>query len=424
MGCLSILHDSLDDMNKTEIMDLLNTAITSGNHMLNLLNDILDISKNKHLSHELARNKVIFQNLAFEAIDGMKSLAQSKGIRLKSTIVPSTRKDVVVTDRTKVIQIVSNTVNNAIKFTGQEGIDVKFELANTAGDCARLLIEHSFKPYNAKVFMHKEGELKRDENDVMAFVENLKDTETTKWLYFAVSDFGCGMKPTEISDMFLPYKQASSGSNRVFQGTGLGLYICLSLCQQMNGFIGCGSSIGQGTTFSVGIPVEFCPAESFNRQSSRDTSPGPASTASDPEEADASLDIIPMRGPIMIVDDNTVNVKILKRSLEMQFKAMKTAFVIITAPGGREAIDLYKEHKPSLCIVDYHMPEVDGLEVAKTIREYEAEHKLATSKIISYTADATEAAQTVIFQSGADEIMSKPPPKGFIESLASRLRKE
>ena len=126
----------------------------------------------------------------------------------------------------------------------------------------------------------------------------------------------------------------------------------------------------------------------------------------------------------MIVDDNTVNVKILKRSLEMQFKAMKTAFVIITAPGGREAIDLYKEHKPSLCIVDYHMPEVDGLEVAKTIREYEAEHKLATSKIISYTADATEAAQTVIFQSGADEIMSKPPPKGFIESLASRLRKE
>jgi signal transduction histidine kinase len=161
--------------------------------MLNLLNDILDISKNKHLSHELASNKVIFQNLAFEAIDGMKSLAQSKSIRLKSSIVPYESKHVIVTDRTKVIQIVSNTVNNAIKFTGQGGIDVKFELVKTVKDCANLVIADTCKPYDAMTFMRKEGELMRKEKEILEYIAPIKDTETMRWMYFAVKDYGCGM---------------------------------------------------------------------------------------------------------------------------------------------------------------------------------------------------------------------------------------
>jgi CheY-like chemotaxis protein len=401
-------------MKKEEMLDLLNTALSSGNHMLNLLNDILDISKSKYLSHELERNKVIFQSLAFEAIDGMKSLAQSRGIRLHSQIIPNDEsKHVIMTDRTKVIQIVSNTVNNAIKFSGQRGIDVKFQLVPMKREALQILIDDVFKPYAGKVFMRREGELVDKEEDVWKQLngESKIEDDNIHWMYFSVRDHGCGMKPTEISDMFTPYTQSSQCPNSAFQGTGLGLYICLSLCQKLSGLIGCGSTEGRGTTFSIVFPVELCPMDTEIRvDRSRESSPRP------------ELSTVRMYGPVLIIDDNKVNVKILKRSLEIQFKLLKTDFKILSAFGGAEGIALYKEHHPSLVVVDYHMPEVDGIEVTKTIRKYEKEEKVHTSYVISYTADLTEKASKIIFESGADEIMSKPPPRGFLESIALRLR--
>lgn len=413
MGCLNILHDSMDEMSKEETMDILNTAISSGNHMLNLLNDILDLSKNKQLSHEVGRDKVVFQTLAFEAIDGMKSLAQSRSISLKSQIFPNDRRDVIITDRTKIIQIVSNTVNNAIKFTDQRGIEARFDLVDTAQDAVRLFVDDT-KHYTGMVFIMKQREMLRDHDSVVKEMARSPNSPNMRWIYFSVRDCGCGMKPSEISEMFSPYTQSSSESNRAFQGTGLGLYICLSLAQQMSGFIACGSTEGTGTTFCVGIPVEFC-------QTNDSTSPPSRAQTPSPIPADEK-DIITMNGPLMIVDDNNVNVKILKRALEMQFKTLKVEFPIITAGGGREAIELYTEHRPSLLIIDYHMPEVDGLEVTRAVREYEQSEGLTRGVIVCYTADATEKAQNTIFAAGIDEIMSKPPPKGLLEGLALRLR--
>jgi len=105
----------------------------------------------------------------------------------------------------------------------------------------------------------------------------------------------------------------------------------------------------------------------------------------------------------------------------MQFKSALLDFEIITAEGGLEAVALYEQHRPSLTIMDYHMPICDGIEATKQIRRYERLHDLPNSHIVTYTADATERSRKLIQDSGADEILSKPAPKGSIEHLISRL---
>jgi len=123
----------------------------------------------------------------------------------------------------------------------------------------------------------------------------------------------------------------------------------------------------------------------------------------------------------MLINSLPLYLKVLKRSLEMQFKAAHLSYEIVTVEGGREAVELYKQRRPSLSIIDYHMPEVDGIEATQLIRTYERQHDLPISFIVSYTADATERAKKLILESGVDEIMCKPAPKGTIEHLVSRL---
>jgi len=173
-------------------------------------------------------------------------------------------------------------------------------------------------------------------------------------------------------------------------GTGLGLFICMSLCRRLEGFIACSSTSGEGTVFHVGIPVEVQKDDS--------------DTASQDSQEKMSTEEIVILGPIMIVDGNVLNIKILERQLLMQFKRIGIDIEIIRAGGGREAIALYTKRFPSLLIVDYLMPGIDGLETMSTIRRIETERGLRPSYIISYTADATDNAAMLLL--GLEETRS------------------
>jgi two-component system sensor histidine kinase EvgS len=195
----------------------------------------------------------------------------------------------------------------------------------------------------------------------------------------------------------------------MFQGTGLGLFICVSLCHQLQGFISCASTKDVGTAFHVAIPVDVAtPASS-------------GGSLSPLREEQVEADPILVRGPILIADDNRINLKVLHRALAMQLKKANLDIEILTAFGGAEAIKTYKEKLPSLIIIDYHMPEIDGIAAMTTIRGIEAEKHLPASYVMSYTADVTDNAAALLLSHGANEIMEKPPPKGFIEGLVNRL---
>ena len=408
MGCLHILNDSFNEMSPEEVSDIVNTALTSGNHMLSLLNEILKISKDKHLAHRAVPEEVIYQSLAFESVDGLKSLAVNKGIDFKCEITPNQDKVVILTDRTKIIQIVSNIVNNAIKFAGGGSVEARFHLLDRLGDAVSLWKSEA-NTYEGVAFTMEEGRMCTSVDEVQQYTTSSSERDGMKWMLVSVKDSGCGMKADELTTMFEPYTQSSSGSNRAFHGTGLGLFICVSLCQQLHGFIACSSTKDVGTVFHVCVPV------GVGSPSSTGHSLSP--TREDIVEAEP----IPIRGPVLIADDNMVNLKVLHRALTMELKKSGLDIEVATTTGGAEAIALYKERCPSLVIIDYHMPEVDGIAAMKAIRGIESELKLPASYIMSYTADVTEQAIELLLRSGAQEIMEKPPPKGFIANLVRRL---
>jgi len=410
MGCLNILKDSLDDLSQEEVKILLETALTSGHHMINLLNEILNISKNTHLSHTCSNDTVIYQTLAFEAIDGMKTFAMSRQIPLTCEIFPKNDKVVIVTDRTKVIQIVSNTVNNSIKFSGEGGVVVKFSLVDTL-QIAMEESEQLSRKFDGVVYIMKENEIFTSVDMVRTHIQRIPHVLNQKWMCIRVADSGCGIAPTKLVHMFQPYTQASAGSNRTFQGTGLGLYICMSLCQQLGGFVVCASTPNVGTVFHIGIPVQL----------GDDTIPSKPADVDRSSPVTSTNNVIVMRGPIMIVDDNRVNVRILHRALQIGLKSVNIDLEVLTAEGGDAAIALYKDAHPSLCIIDYHMPETNGIASTRAIRAYEEEQGIEASHILCYTADVSDETKKLLLRSGFDNVISKPPYKGFIAELVGRL---
>lgn len=330
-------------------------------------------------------------------------------MKLNTDVDPFDDKIVLVTDRTKIIQIVSNIVNNAIKFTKEGKIDVLFRLhtkmQNVIDEWTAATCHHS-----GHAFTMKPGELFESLAVARERVRIIPTMPSQRWLSVSIEDTGCGMKPEELVEMLKPYTQSSDESNKVVQGTGLGLFICVSLCHQLSGFLACASTPGKGTAFHIGIPVDL-------DDSKPDAKPKAVEKMEEPSEGR-----IPIRGPIMLVDDNKVNVKILCRQLELELQKVGLESVeLVVATGGAEAVETYIDREPSLCIIDYHMPDIDGVDATKAIRQYEYERGLAPSYIFSYTADATEEAEALLRECGVNAIMAKPPPTGFVQDLVRRL---
>jgi two-component system, chemotaxis family, sensor kinase Cph1 len=412
MGCLSLLCESLNNELNPDSMDLLHTALASGNHMLNLLNDILKISKSNHLSHDVSQENLSFQKMAIQLVNTMKPFAMTRGINITSAILPGNSDSVIVVDTTKVTQIVSNCVNNAIKFAPYGStIDMQITLSYSICDSMREWRKNALL-HAGHVFFPFDGNVLYDSNTIDSWLKRESSDPKDLWLMILISDSGCGMKSVELSAMFAPYTQSSCGSNRNFQGTGLGLYICVSLCHLLHGFIACASTPNKGTAFAIGIPVK---QEELHN--------GIQTPKLAENKEIENVYPIPMTGGILIVDDNKVNVKILKRNIENECKKSGKSFDIFCAFGGEEAVEIYKIHQPSMCFIDYHMPDVDGILATKQIRAFEADQQLPPSYIMSYTADATLAARDIVLASGANDIMTKPPPKGMIPNLISRLNK-
>jgi two-component system, chemotaxis family, sensor kinase Cph1 len=413
MGCLNILHDSIDTMPAEEVKDIIKTALSSGNHMINILNDILNKSKNKILLNKTVRHTVYYATLAKEACGSLKALAKSLELDFQYKVIPEDQNIVIATDRTKITQIVSNIVNSAVKFSKKGPILAKIQLVPTLVEAISEL-EQSTRAYDGFVFSMEEGKMLTCIDDVKGYVDECSDNHSAgstkkQWMCLLVSDSGIGMRPNELIQMFEPYTQRDA-ANQALVGTGLGLYICVSLCQQLAGFIACASTPNQGTNFFVGTPVEILHG-------------GEGLEDKETEQADHSPSAaIAVYGPILIVDDNKVNVKILHRQLSMELKKSKLEVELIDAYGGEEALELYKKRLPSIVIIDYHMPGMDGVVATKRMRKYEEDQDLRQAYVLSYTADTSDMASEVLIASGSNQIMSKPPVKGFIADLVKRMK--
>ena len=288
----------------------LNTIYTSGNHLLTLINDILDLSKIEAGKLELVVTDIHLRNFVQGIVGIMAMQAQFKNLEF-SYQIQSSLPTGIQADEKRLRQILLNLLGNAIKFTDQGRVSLNI---TTIGQAA--------PPQSVSV--------------------------KQKTLRFEVTDTGIGMNVQQLAKIFQPFEQVGDVQRRA-AGTGLGLSITQKLVELMSGKLQVASESGQGSRFWFDIPLQVV-----------DTA------ISKPQSAPAQRLIVGYQGKrrqILIADDKEENRLILSNMLQ------PLGFEIFTAADGQQEVDLAREIRPDCILTDLVMPVKTDLETVKKIRQ-------------------------------------------------------
>ena len=332
IGFSGILNKKL---NEDKNIDLSKQISSSANSLLTLINDILDLSKIQDSNFTIEPFKFCAYEEMFELSHQFEALTSTKTIIFDNKLNDNL-KAIFFGDWIRINQICLNLISNAVKFTPRDG-------------------EISFS-----------GDYKDDS------------------LIISIKDNGIGMNKEVQNKIFKPFEQADGSTTRQYGGTGLGLSITQSLVELMHGKIGLESKKGEGTTFTVTIPIEKI-----------EGSPLESNQVDLVEEDKEST----LTGHILIVEDNRTN-QMLVRMLIEDF-----GLTCDMANDGVEAIDIYNPDTHTLILMDENMPNMNGIEAMKTIRE---NHQKKCIPIIALTANAMKGDKERFLELGMDGYIAKP----------------
>ena len=360
-----LLETSLNDQQR----DGLDTIRMSGNGLLVILNDILDFSKIESGRLELEHTGFDLRRNVDDIVALFQSRAQSKGLALTALVQTAVPK-FLVGDVTRVRQILSNLVSNAVKFTEHGAVTVEVscgELAPSKGTLSPIEMKPGALPVK-----------------------------------FVVRDSGIGIPPEKIRLLFQPFSQADPSTSRKFGGTGLGLAICKRLAQLMGGDAWVESEVGIGSSFGFSIL-----ANSATLPAARPIEPISASMVTTPRGGALSY-------RVLLVEDNLVNQKVALAMLK------RNGFDADVANDGVEGVAKVKAGAYDVVFMDWHMPEMNGLEATLVIRaEVPADRQ---PWIIGLTANAMIGDREKCLQAGMDDYVTKPLRKDDLLGAFSRVR--
>ncbi len=356
LGYTSLLRDE-GDISKAppERINALNTIQSAGEHLLTVINDILDLSKIE--AGKITVEKVdtpLVQLLA--GIEGlMRPRAAAKGVALHTefrTPVPER----IISDPTRLRQILMNLIGNAAKFTAQGSIDVRVFVEN-AGTAGRLRIE--------------------------------------------IQDTGPGMTPAQTRTLFTPFTQADTSVTRRHGGTGLGLSISRRLAEIMGGDVKLESSEpGVGSLFSLELPFLEAPGARLVHESCVTRT---AQVEGD-EGAESTVPAMPLslEGRFLLAEDNAVNQRLIL------FHLKKAGAEVDVAENGRDALEMIINAEADrrsyhLLLTDMQMPEMDGYTLARTLRD-----RANDIPIIALTAHAMAEDRQKCIDAGCNDYVTKP----------------
>ena len=323
---------------------ILHTIEEGGRHLLNLINDILDLSKIEAGKMELQPNIVSVEEICQASLRLVKQIASSRRQRVSFKQTPMDM--LVYADSKRMKQILVNLLGNAVKFTPDEG-----ELG----------------------------------------LEVIGD-ETKDEISFTVWDMGIGISAEDREKLFQPFVQIDSSLSRTYGGTGLGLSLVDRLARLHQGRVTFESEVGKGSRFTVTIPWHH---EKVNLSNTMDQA---LLTIENQKKEEPKEDL--GLGSVLIVEDNAVTQKMLTDYL--QFNGYK----VICSDNGQEGLALLKSRKPDIVLMDIQIPGIDGLQVIRTIRNLGG--KVSSVPIIALTALAMQEDRQRCLDAGANEYMSKP----------------
>ena len=341
--------------------DKLDVIAQSGEALLTILNDVLDLSKIEAGEFRLHTSDFGLDEISLASLEMFGDAARSKGLDfdIKTNIDAKTR---YAGDAARIRQVLNNLLSNAVKFTQKGGIEV-------------ILSEET-------------------------------DHDSTCHLCFAVRDTGPGIPYSAQKTIFDRFTQVDSSLSREFQGTGLGLAICRELVERMGGEIGVRSEPGEGSCFRFFISVE----KREDCVTTRKTGSGDDTT---PETKSASKRAL----RILVAEDNLTNRMVIKAILG-QAKADVT-FV----ENGAEAVKTWQAKAFDLVLMDIQMPQMSGVEATQAIRRIEADEHMPKTPIVAVTANAMPHQREEYLAAGMDDHVAKPiEPQRLFAAMKGALQ--
>jgi signal transduction histidine kinase/CheY-like chemotaxis protein len=357
-----ILHKQLTGNLNERQLRAVSGIEESGHHLLTLINDILDVAKMDagKLTMELAPCEI--EAVCQASMRLVTAMANKKELQVGLTLDPSVR--VIQADERRLKQMLVNLLSNAVKFTpagGAIGLEV-------IGDAAAGIVR------------------------------------------FVVWDTGIGIAADDLQHLFQPFVQLDSGHTRHYGGTGLGLVLVHRMAQMHGGRILVESEVGRGSRFTLALPWHYEPAarngeqetgrmaleeEPASEQEAEDCACAWSGSAGSPTEPAECL-----HGPlVLLAEDNDANIAALSEYLRTLH------YRLLVAKTGKEAVELAMRHHPDLILMDVQMPEMDGLEATRRIRN---EPQLARIPIVAMTAQVMPGDRERCFGAGVDDFVGKP----------------
>lgn len=370
IGMVEMLGDTELSAEQREYVDNIKV---SNEHLMVIINGILDLSKVESGKMTIDSIPLNLSTLCNEVVSLFSIKARQRGLTLDYHYTESL-SPYVKGDPVRLKQIIANLVNNAIKFTregGRVSIDVR----------------HMDNCYCDEV--NKTGDNK-------GVVNNKSDKNMT--LCIEVTDTGVGIKPESLEAIFDAYDQANKFTHRLYGGTGLGLSVCKSLVDLMEGYIHVESRVGVGTTFRVLLPLPTIDENKYETwQDSNDL------TLTEPSHERA--------GHILLVEDDAVNAIIAKKALT------NSGHKVTHVTDGQQAIEAFAlfPNRYDVILMDHHMPILDGVQA--TIKLHELYDPQDLPPIIALTANAMDGEREKYLKVGMQDYCTKPFKQAQLNAL-------
>ena len=353
IGYSEMLEEDAEEAGQTQTVADLGKIVMSGKHLLSLINDVLDISKIEAGKTELRMEPTSVGSILTEVMDTAEALARANHNKLSYRCEFSNLT--MVTDRIKFRQVLLNLLSNACKFTENGSVDVDVTLSE------------------------REGE---------------------PWIQWRVRDTGIGISQSQRDKLFLAFSQVDQSTTREYGGTGLGLAISQRLCQMMGGYIQVESEAGQGSTFTIHLPVS-------SRQAAAEKSLlALANSFGEAEVHRASEELT-----VLVIDDDAMARELLERLLTRE------GYRTLLAADGETGLAMAFAQRPRAIVMDILMPGSSGWSVLSRLK---ASPELKSIPVIVHSISDDRALGREL---GAAVFLQKPSESGKLVATLRNLVK-
>lgn len=358
-----IIRESAEE----EIRNYAREVAGAGAHMMALIDEVLDASRLESGRLVVSRTPYRIEDILEKAEELMRPQAERKELALDVEIAEELKGDrgCQVGDSVRLLQVITNLLSNSIKYTDKGFVGLKADVRTENGK---------------------------------------------RQLALTVSDSGIGIPKEELDRIFEIFERGSNIGRKA--GIGLGLAIVKQLTEAMGGTLTVESTLGQGSRFTILLPWTEATAEEMSawREERREQE----------QTSEVEREQLPdfHTKHILAVDDNERNLMVIKQLLR------RSKAVVETAPGGKRALEVCREKKYDLILLDHMMPDLDGIETLHRLRE-EADGKNRETPVIALTANAGKEAEQMYLAEGFAGYLAKPvEPKRLERLLISFLKSD